>query len=230
LNLLFCSENPFHNFEHASHVASATLKLLHRVLSPDISLDGTDASKNQKKALQALVTNLHSSTYGITSDPLTQFAIVFAALVHDVDHRGVSNGQLVSERDPLALRYNNESVAEQNSVAVAWELLLRPCYGDLRAALFGSHSDMVRFRQLVINSVMATDIFDAHLKAMRELRWGKAFCSNSKAVPADRRSSSSSEDVNRMATIVIEHLIHAGDVSHTMQHWHVYRVRSIEKR
>jgi 3'5'-cyclic nucleotide phosphodiesterase len=211
-------------------VASATLKLLHRVLSPEVSLDGADSSsKNQKKALQTLVSNLHSSTYGITSDPLTQFAIVFAALVHDVDHRGVSNGQLVSERDPLALRYTNESVAEQNSVAVAWELLLRPCYSDLRAALFGSHSDMVRFRQLVINSVMATDIFDAHLKAMRESRWSKAFCSNSKAVSADRRSSSS-DDVNRMATIVIEHLIQAGDVSHTMQHWHVYRVRSIEKR
>jgi 3'5'-cyclic nucleotide phosphodiesterase len=180
-------------------------------------VDGPDNTTNQKKALQSLVSNLHSSTYGITSDPLTQFAIVFAALVHDVDHRGVSNGQLVSERDPLALRYNNESVAEQNSVAVAWELLLRPCYSDLRAALFGSHSDMARFRQLVINSVMATDIFDATLKAMRESRWSRAF----DKAPSDRRSS----DVNRMATIVIEHLIQAGDVSHTMQHWHVYRVR-----
>jgi hypothetical protein len=29
--------------------------------------------------------------------------------------------------------------------------------------------------------------------------------------------------VNRKATIVIEHLIQASDVSHTMQHWHVYR-------
>jgi hypothetical protein len=26
-----------------------------------------------------------------------------------------------------------------------------------------------------------------------------------------------------MATIVIEHIIQASDVSHTMQHWHVYR-------
>jgi len=29
--------------------------------------------------------------------------------------------------------------------------------------------------------------------------------------------------VNRKATIVIEHLIQASDVSHTMQHWHIYR-------
>lgn len=29
--------------------------------------------------------------------------------------------------------------------------------------------------------------------------------------------------VNRKATIVIEHIIQASDISHTMQHWHVYR-------
>ena len=29
-------------------------------------------------------------------------------------------------------------------------------------------------------------------------------------------------DVNRKATIVIEHLIQASDVSHTMQHWDIY--------
>jgi hypothetical protein len=28
--------------------------------------------------------------------------------------------------------------------------------------------------------------------------------------------------INRKATIVIEHLLQASDVSHTMQHWQVY--------
>jgi hypothetical protein len=28
--------------------------------------------------------------------------------------------------------------------------------------------------------------------------------------------------MNRKATFVIEHLIQASDVAHTMQHWHVY--------
>jgi hypothetical protein len=31
------------------------------------------------------------------------------------------------------------------------------------------------------------------------------------------------DSINRKATIVIEHLIQASDVSHTMQHWHVFR-------
>merc|ERR1712232_661539 len=30
------------------------------------------------------------------------------------------------------------------------------------------------------------------------------------------------EQINRKATIVIEHIIQASDVAHTMQHWHIY--------
>ena len=33
---------------------------------------------------------LHDYTFGITSDPLTQFACAFSALIHDVDHDGTS--------------------------------------------------------------------------------------------------------------------------------------------
>ena len=35
-----------------------------------------------------------------------------------VDHVGVSNAQLVKEQDPLAARYNERSVAEQNSLGM----------------------------------------------------------------------------------------------------------------
>ena len=30
------------------------------------------------------------------------------------------------------------------------------------------------------------------------------------------------DSINRKATIVLEHLIQASDVAHTMQHWHIY--------
>ena len=59
---------------------------------------------------------LHDHTYGITSDSLTQFACAFSALIHDVDHVGVSNAQLVKEACPLVDRYGERSVAEQNSL------------------------------------------------------------------------------------------------------------------
>ena len=63
---------------------------------------------------------------------------------------------------------------------------------------------------------MATDIMDKDLKALRNNRWERAF--SERAATQNER-----ETVNRKATIVIEHLIQASDVAHTMQHWHVYR-------
>lgn len=215
--------NAFHNFEHASHVAFSTRKMLQRVVSPDVSVAVSSESRESKVVAEELASRLHFSTFGITSDPLTQFAIVFAALIHDVDHPGVSNGQLVAERDPLALAYDNLSVAEQNSVAIAWELLLRPTYAELRSCLFGNVQDLHRFRQLVVNSVMATDIFDKDLKAMRESRWEKAFHGPSSVEGPAAPGSESSLDFHRKATIVIEHLIQSSDVAHTMQHWTVYQ-------
>jgi hypothetical protein len=49
-----------------------------------------------------LASLLHDHTYGITSDPLTQFACIFMVLLHDVDHPGIPNTQMVKEGSPLA--------------------------------------------------------------------------------------------------------------------------------
>jgi len=99
-----------------------------RIVAPD-AVDGTDNDVHQ---------SLHDHTYGITSDPLTQFACVFSALIHvssqnmvdeiqaalkalipnqsffkkDADHRGVPNTQLPLENEQLAAVYGNRSVAE----------------------------------------------------------------------------------------------------------------------
>ena len=95
---------------------------------------------------------------GITSDPLTQFACVLSALIHDVDHTGVPNTQLVKENPEFAKMYKDRSVAEQNSVDVAWDLLFDDCYSDLRATIYTTDDDLQRFRQLVVNSVMVRGI------------------------------------------------------------------------
>lgn len=67
-------------------------KLLSRIVAPDIQLGGSADFEHK----------LHDHTYGITSDPLTQFACVLSALIHDVDHTGLPNSQLVKEETPLA--------------------------------------------------------------------------------------------------------------------------------
>jgi 3'5'-cyclic nucleotide phosphodiesterase len=155
-------------------------------------------------------------TYGITSDPLTQFSCVFSAVIHDVDHPGVPNTTLVEEKTPLATKYNNKSIAEQNSVDLAWNLLMNDRYKTLRSAIYSSDVEMRRFRQLVVNSVMATDIADKDQKVFRNARWDRAF---HESVEENEQDS-----INRKATIVIEHLIQASDVSHTMQHVRVISI------
>jgi hypothetical protein len=201
---MYCG-NPFHNFEHASHVTMSVVKLMSRVVAPDVEAVNSDMEKS-----------LHDYTFGITSDPLTQFACVFSALIHDVDHSGVPNTQLEVENPALAAVYKNKSVAEQNSVDLSWDLLQDESFSDLRAAIYITEDEMQRFRQLVVNSVMATDIMDKDLKTLRNARWDRAFAK-------ERTEESKKDAIDRKATIVIEHLIQASDVSHTMQHWHIYR-------
>ena len=76
-------------------------------------------------------------------------------------------------------------------------------YQELRNCIYTNTTELIRFRQLIINCVMATDIIDTNLNKLRKERWIKAFESNN-----DKTSSTETiEDINRKATIVIEHLI-----------------------
>ena len=117
-------------------------------------------------------------------------------LIHDVDHQGVPNFVLVQESSRIASLYDNKSVAEQNSIEIAWDILMVDDFADLRARL-----DIAALRQLLVNLVIATDIFDPDLKKWRESR------------------STDSEK----STQLLETLVQAADVSHTMQHWTVYQ-------
>jgi hypothetical protein len=147
---------------------------------------------------------------------ILRFACVFAALIHDVDHSGAPNAQLVKEDSPVARLYKGKSIAEQNSFDIAWDLLMEPGYKDIRRLIYATAVEFKRFRQLVVNSVMATDIVDKDLKTLRNQRWDVVFSHkcNDAYCPCVK---------DMKATIVIEHLIQASDVAHTMQHWHVYR-------
>jgi hypothetical protein len=133
-----------------------------------------------------------------------------------LQHSGVTNNQLVKEGSPIASLYKMKSVAEQNSVDLAWQLLMDDTFADLRRCIYVNEGELLHFRQLVVNVVLATDIMDKELKTLRNKRWDLAFSEQ-------RKDCSAEEDTNRKATIVLEHLIQASDVAHTMQHWLIYR-------
>ena len=90
-------------------------------------------------------------------------------------------------------------------------------HANLRALIYETEEEYQHFRQLVINTVLATDIVDKQLKALRNNRWQTAFTVR----PPSAEDAQVTQ--NRKATIVIEHMIQAADVAHTMQHFNIYR-------
>ena len=59
---------------------------------------------------------------------------------------------------------------------------------------------------------------DKEFKTLRNARWAKAFKNQGRGVLPESEKYAT----DRKATIVIEHLIQASDVAHTMQQWHVF--------
>jgi hypothetical protein len=48
-------------------------------------------------------------------------------------------------------------------------------FSAIRRVIYSNDDELKRFRQLVVNSVMATDIMDKDLKELRNSRWDRAF-------------------------------------------------------
>ena len=150
-----------------------------------------------------LASRLHDFTHGIGTDPLLAFALTISALIHDVDHRGVSNTRLIEEEPSMGAMYHEKSVAEQNSLHLSWEILMEEEFAPLRRCLFATQSELMRFRQLIVNVVLATDIMDKELNGLRKNRWARAFSEDVKASTA----SGGASDTNLRATIVVSILL-----------------------
>lgn len=71
--------------EHASHVTMSVVKMMGRIVAPK------NLGKKRRGSSELEMDELDNNSFGITSDPLTQFACAFSALIHDVDHQGIPN-------------------------------------------------------------------------------------------------------------------------------------------
>lgn len=117
------------------------------------------------------------------------------------------NGRLAVEKPDLAEIYRNRSIAEQNSVDLALGLLMESRFTDLQQCIWSNSEEKQRFRQLVVNSVMATDIFEKDMKALRNKRWDKAFHRELQEAARELTEFNIDHETNMKATIVIEHII-----------------------
>lgn len=131
------SSVPYHNFYHCVDVTHATYLLIKRLRVP------------------ARLT------------PLECFALMVAAVGHDMDHPGVGNSYLINSRDPLALTYNDLSVLENRHVACLYSLVRQIPESDVFGSLDSSQWREVR--KLVIATVLHTDMAK-HFPMVSKLR------------------------------------------------------------
>jgi hypothetical protein len=154
--LLGYNSNPYHSFKHAYHVTISTNKLVDMIVHqhPNESL---------------------AQTFGFRDDPLMQFCMIFSALIHDVDHRGLPNRQLALEDEDLAMKYNDQAIAENNSLSIAFLELKKQKYDKLCKIIFPQRKDYRRFRMACINLVLTTDIASPERTQLGKSKWKEAF-------------------------------------------------------
>lgn len=152
----------------------------------------------------------------LSIDPRLQFASMFAALIHDVGHNGTSNQSLSEDASELATGHEVTTKVQLRSFQIAWDLFTESEFSAFRTSVCHTTEEEERFRQLVLDLVLATDLEDDDQMKDRQERWRQAFCET-------ERATDSTEDLIALRSkVAMEYLVQASTISHTMQHWHVY--------
>ena len=114
-------------------------------------------------ALHLLMSSLYSLGCFLSVEV---FALLVAAIGHDVSHPGYNNSFLIATEDPLALRYNDRSVLEMMHSSLVFQVLERP---DSAITASLTKPTFMTFRKIVIALILATDL-QKHMSKVRELR------------------------------------------------------------
>lgn len=127
LALMHRNENPFHNFEHASHMLLTHLKLY---------------------------SQWEDSDEVVSFDPLVHFVSALAILVVNVDHSGLPNFALVGTRKGKA--FQNRLINEHHALATAWQLLIDDTqFLHLRQVLYRNTTELIQFRNVLTRLVLS---------------------------------------------------------------------------
>ena len=137
--------------------------------------------------------------------------------VKDADHPGVENDQLVQEGSPMSAAYSGKLTNEQNSIDLSWQMLLQNEFRDLRQAICSTDDDLRQLRQVLVNTVLATDFSEEKLNSFRNAQWEKAFN------PEQQGDMTPEEKQNRQSTVLLVQIMQVSNVAHYGQHFHIYR-------
>ncbi|CAB3990601.1 cGMP-inhibited 3, 5 -cyclic phosphodiesterase A-like [Paramuricea clavata] len=161
---------PYHNSAHAADVLHGVYYFTTQRIagfcpfdSSDRNSDSDSVSGDQSDEATECVEQYDRLTSCIPD--LERFALYSAAAMHDYDHPGRTNAFVVATLEPQALLYNDRSVLENHHAAQAFSLLLsNPEYNYVESL---TTADFKRFRFLVIEAVLATDL-KRHFDVLQE--------------------------------------------------------------
>jgi hypothetical protein len=137
------------------------------------------------------------------------FALLVAALCHDLDHPGCTNSFLIQMEDELALRYNDVSVLENHHASLACELLRKD---DTRINAGLTKSSQLIFRRTIIKCILDTDMTH-HSQLCQKIL---------KTQPADIQQNTLPESkYDEVRQFLLSSMIHTSDLSAQVLPWSV---------
>ena len=146
---------------------------------------------------------------------LEEFAVLLAALCHDVGHQGLNSDYYIKTRHELALQYNNMSVLENMHCSLSLQLLSSSDSTDFTSTW--SEERKCIFKKTFIRCVLATD-----MKIHFEL--------TNKVEHLDRNNISSLNAEDRC--VLYEAFVHAADLANPVmptEHCHQWAYRVVEE-
>eukprot|EP00760_Papus_ankaliazontas_P001295 PhM_4_TR10440/c0_g1_i1/m.96374/K13293/PDE4; cAMP-specific phosphodiesterase 4 len=131
--------------------------------------------------LQAVHVFLQTTTmeHYFTSSEIV--ALLIAAIIHDVEHPGVSNQFLIATEDDLALQYNDSSVLENHHLRVAFHVLRHREYNILE---YATDADRRHIRNIIIDLILGTDM-KHHFSILSTLKQKWSASSGEGATPSE---------------------------------------------
>lgn len=137
---------------------------------------------------------------------------LFSAAIHDVDHPGLTNQYLINSGSELAIMYNDESVLENHSLAVAF-VILKESACDIFANLSKKQRQLLR--KMSIDMVLATDM-SKHMGLLADL----------KTMVETKKVAGSGVllvDSYNERIQILQNLLHCADLSNPTKPLHLYK-------
>jgi cAMP-specific phosphodiesterase 4 len=177
----YSNKNPYHNIYHCVDVSHATFLMINM---------------------------LKDSNAGLSH--LECFALMVAAVAHDVDHPGVSNSYLVSSHHPLALTYNDISVLENKHASTLYAIV----NSDKEADIFENldHDSWIQVRKLIIDAIIHTDM-TKHFPMMSRLE----MMIQLRAANDDQIETSCFGQSQEDRLLLLSMILHAADISNPVR-------------